>query len=220
MSPSIRSHRMAVDCSTTHSLSGSIVVSGGWRCSPTARLSKPTTETSEGTVRFASWSAASAPIASWSVIANLLLIGFVVPGQSTLIPLYRMLVGMKLVDDLNGLIIMYLGGSVFCYFQIPNPRWPGGCFADDYHWRDGIGPREQRPRMVNSHWGEVVEGNSFGTHEFMRLCELRGADPYISGNIGSGTVREMSEWIESLTRDDDSPMAARRRREHRRLRLN
>jgi alpha-N-arabinofuranosidase len=95
--------------------------------------------------------------------------------------------------------------------RIPNLRWPGGCFADDYHWRDGIGPREQRPRMVNSHWGDVVEDNSFGTHEFMDLCELLGAAPYISGNVGSGTVREMSEWIEYLTRADDSPMAAERR---------
>ncbi|HCX85926.1 MAG TPA: alpha-N-arabinofuranosidase [Micrococcales bacterium] len=94
---------------------------------------------------------------------------------------------------------------------IPNLRWPGGCFADDYHWRDGIGPREDRPRMVNSHWGDVVEDNSFGTHEFMHLCELLGADPYVSGNIGSGTVREMSEWVEYLTRGDDSPMASLRR---------
>lgn len=95
--------------------------------------------------------------------------------------------------------------------QIPNLRWPGGCFADDYHWRDGIGPREQRPRMVNSHWGDVVEDNAFGTHEFMDLCELLGADAYVSGNVGSGSVREMSEWIEYLTRADDSPMAALRR---------
>ncbi|ASR56086.1 alpha-N-arabinofuranosidase [Cellulomonas sp. PSBB021] len=95
--------------------------------------------------------------------------------------------------------------------QIPNLRWPGGCFADDYHWRDGIGPRDQRPRMVNSHWGDVVEDNSFGTHEFMDLCELLGAEPYVSGNVGSGTVREMSEWVEYLTRADDSPMAALRR---------
>lgn len=95
--------------------------------------------------------------------------------------------------------------------QIPNLRWPGGCFADDYHWRDGIGPREERPRMVNSHWGDVVEDNSFGTHEFMALCELLGADAYVNGNVGSGTVREMSEWIEYLTRADDSPMAALRR---------
>jgi alpha-N-arabinofuranosidase len=95
--------------------------------------------------------------------------------------------------------------------RIPNLRWPGGCFADDYHWRDGIGPRDQRPRMVNSHWGDVVEDNSFGTHEFMALCELLDAEPYVNGNVGSGTVREMSEWIEYLTRADDSPMASLRR---------
>ncbi|MFI2485999.1 alpha-N-arabinofuranosidase [Promicromonospora kroppenstedtii] len=94
---------------------------------------------------------------------------------------------------------------------IPNLRWPGGCFADDYHWRDGVGPRDERPRMVNSHWGDVVEDNSFGTQEFMALCELLGADPYVSGNVGSGSVREMSEWIEYLTRGDDSPMATLRR---------
>jgi alpha-N-arabinofuranosidase len=95
--------------------------------------------------------------------------------------------------------------------SIPNLRWPGGCFADDYHWRDGIGPRESRPRMVNSHWGDVVEDNAFGTHEFMDLCELLGADPYVSGNVGSGSVAEMSDWVEYLTRADDSPMAALRR---------
>lgn len=95
--------------------------------------------------------------------------------------------------------------------RIPNLRWPGGCFADEYHWRDGVGPREQRPRMVNSHWGDVVENNHFGTHEFMALCELLGAAPYVNGNVGSGTVQEMSEWVEYLTRGDDSPMAALRR---------
>ncbi|WP_459643483.1 alpha-N-arabinofuranosidase [Kineococcus sp. NUM-3379] len=95
--------------------------------------------------------------------------------------------------------------------DIPNLRWPGGCFADTYHWRDGIGPREQRPAMVNSHWGDVVEDNSFGTHEFMALCELLGASPYVSANVGSGTVREAAEWIEYLTRADDSPMARLRR---------
>jgi alpha-N-arabinofuranosidase len=94
---------------------------------------------------------------------------------------------------------------------IPNLRWPGGCFADEYHWRDGVGPRERRPRMVNSHWGDVVEDNSFGTHEFMALCGLLDAEPYISVNVGSGTVREASEWAEYLTRGDDSPMAALRR---------
>jgi alpha-N-arabinofuranosidase len=95
--------------------------------------------------------------------------------------------------------------------RIPNLRWPGGCFADTYRWRDGVGPREQRPRMVNSHWGDVVEDNSFGTHEFLDLCELSGAEPYVSGNVGSGSVREMAEWVEYLTRADDSPMAALRR---------
>ncbi|WP_127550145.1 alpha-N-arabinofuranosidase [Actinoplanes sp. OR16] len=90
---------------------------------------------------------------------------------------------------------------------IPNLRWPGGCFADEYHWQDGIGPRDRRPVMVNTHWGGVEENNHFGTHEFMALCELLGAEPYISGNVGSGTVREMSEWVEYLTRGGDSPMA-------------
>ncbi|GAB3468590.1 alpha-L-arabinofuranosidase C-terminal domain-containing protein [Kineococcus endophyticus] len=97
--------------------------------------------------------------------------------------------------------------------SIPNLRWPGGCFADEYHWMNGVGPREERPSMVNTHWGDVVEDNSFGTHEFMRLCELLGAAPYVSGNVGSGTVAEMSDWIEYLTRSGDAPMS-RLRREH------
>ncbi|MEV6109930.1 alpha-L-arabinofuranosidase C-terminal domain-containing protein [Streptomyces sp. NPDC051940] len=95
--------------------------------------------------------------------------------------------------------------------DIPNLRWPGGCFADEYHWRDGVGPRAERPRMVNTHWGGVEENNHFGTHEFMALCELLGAEPYINGNVGSGTVREMSEWVEYLTRDGDSPMVRARK---------
>lgn len=95
--------------------------------------------------------------------------------------------------------------------RIPNLRWPGGCFADEYHWRDGVGPRQGRPTMVNTHWGDVVEDNSFGTHEFMELCELLGADPYVTGNLGSGTIREMSDWVDYLTRGGDSPMARLRR---------
>jgi len=91
--------------------------------------------------------------------------------------------------------------------NIPVLRWPGGCFADEYHWKDGVGPREQRKRMVNTHWGGVVENNHFGTHEFMLLCELLGAEPYICGNVGSGTVQEMSEWVEYMTFDGESPMA-------------
>lgn len=100
---------------------------------------------------------------------------------------------------------------------IPNLRWPGGCFADYYHWREGIGPREERPRMVNSRWGDVVEHNHFGTHEFLALCELLGAEPYVNGNVGSGTVQEMSEWVEYLTRADDSPMSVLRRANGREL---
>lgn len=92
--------------------------------------------------------------------------------------------------------------------NIPVLRWPGGCFADEYHWKDGIGPKENRKRMVNTHWGGVVENNHFGTHEFFQLCELLNAEPYICGNVGSGTVQEMSEWVEYMTFDGESPMAA------------
>lgn len=95
--------------------------------------------------------------------------------------------------------------------KVPVLRWPGGCFADEYHWKDGVGPRENRKRMVNTHWGGVVEDNSFGTHEFMMLCEMLGAEPYICGNVGSGTVQEMSEWVEYMTFDGESPMADWRR---------
>lgn len=95
--------------------------------------------------------------------------------------------------------------------KIPVLRWPGGCFADEYHWRDGIGPRAKRPRMINTHWGGVTEDNSFGTHEFLALCEMLGCEPYICGNVGSGTVREMSQWIEYMTFNGVSPMASLRR---------
>ncbi|MBO1005123.1 alpha-N-arabinofuranosidase [Pseudogracilibacillus auburnensis] len=95
--------------------------------------------------------------------------------------------------------------------NIPVLRWPGGCFADEYHWKDGIGPKENRKRMINTHWGGVVEDNSFGTHEFMMLCEMLGAEPYICGNVGSGTVQEMSEWVEYMTFEGESPMANWRR---------
>jgi len=91
--------------------------------------------------------------------------------------------------------------------KIPNLRWPGGCFADEYHWRDGIGARAKRPKMVNTNWGGVTEDNSFGTHEFMELCELLGTEPYISANVGSGTVEEMAKWVEYFNFDGISPMA-------------
>jgi len=94
---------------------------------------------------------------------------------------------------------------------IPNLRWPGGCFADTYHWKDGIGPRNKRPSIVNVHWGGVTEDNSFGTHEFMDLCEQLGCEPYICGNVGSGTIQEMADWIEYLTSDAQSPMTRLRK---------
>ena len=96
--------------------------------------------------------------------------------------------------------------------KIPVLRWPGGCFADEYHWKDGIGPYAQRPSIVNTHWGGVTENNHFGTHEFLDLCEQLGCEPYICGNAGSGTVREMQEWIEYITFDGQSPMSDLRRK--------
>jgi alpha-L-arabinofuranosidase len=95
--------------------------------------------------------------------------------------------------------------------RAPVLRWPGGCFADEYHWMDGIGPRAQRPASINTHWGGVTENNHFGTHEFLELCALVGCEPYICGNLGSGTVREMQQWVEYLTCDGTSPMTELRR---------
>ena len=95
--------------------------------------------------------------------------------------------------------------------HVPVLRWPGGCFADEYHWRDGIGPRDKRPRRSNSSWGGV-DTNAFGTHEFMDLCEMLGADAYVNGNVGSGSPQEMMEWIEYMTADADSELANLRRR--------
>lgn len=83
--------------------------------------------------------------------------------------------------------------------QVPVVRWPGGCFADEYHWREGIGPKADRPTKVNTHWGGVTEPNTVGTHEFMDLVRLLGAEPYISGNVGNGSPREMAEWVEYMT---------------------
>jgi len=94
--------------------------------------------------------------------------------------------------------------------KIPVLRWPGGCFADEYHWADGIGPNENRKKMINTHWGGVVEDNSFGTHEFFELCRQLECEPYICGNVGSGTVREMQEWVEYITFDGLSPMSQMR----------
>lgn len=95
--------------------------------------------------------------------------------------------------------------------KVPVLRWPGGCFADEYHWMDGIGPKDKRPKMQNNNWGGTIEDNSFGTHEFLNLCELIGCEPYISGNVGSGTVEELAKWVEYMTSDGDTPMAKLRR---------
>lgn len=94
--------------------------------------------------------------------------------------------------------------------RIPVLRWPGGCFADEYHWMEGIGPKEERKKMINTHWGGVVEDNSFGTHEYFELCSQLGCETYINGNVGSGTVQEMSEWVEYMTFEGVSPMSQMR----------
>ncbi len=94
---------------------------------------------------------------------------------------------------------------------IPNLRWPGGCFADEYHWRDGVGPQENRPTMINTHWGGVTEDNSFGTHEFLDLCNQLETEPVVVGNVGSGTPEELSKWVEYINFDGVSPMANMRR---------
>lgn len=95
--------------------------------------------------------------------------------------------------------------------DIPVLRWPGGCFADEYHWKDGIGEKETRKKMVNTHWGGVTENNHFGTHEFFELVDQLGCEAYVNGNVGSGTVQEMAEWVEYITMCGVSPMADWRR---------
>jgi alpha-N-arabinofuranosidase len=96
--------------------------------------------------------------------------------------------------------------------HVPLVRWPGGCFADEYHWKDGIGAREKRPVKVNTNWGGVEESNAVGTHEFFDLVELLGADAYVNGNLGTGTSQEMSEWVEYMTSDSKSTLANLRRK--------
>lgn len=95
--------------------------------------------------------------------------------------------------------------------HIPNLRWPGGCFADTYHWKDGIGPKNDRPTIVNTWWGGVTEDNSFGTHDFLNMCELLGTEPYLAGNVGSGEVQELADWVQYVNHDGTSPMADLRR---------
>jgi alpha-N-arabinofuranosidase len=96
--------------------------------------------------------------------------------------------------------------------KVPLLRWPGGCFADEYHWRDGIGPRDQRPVKMNTNWGGVEENNAVGTHEFFDLAEIMGAETYVNGNIGTGTVQEMAEWLEYMTGEGKSTLVELRRK--------
>lgn len=123
--------------------------------------------------------------------------GFYVGEDNTLIPHTR---GIRndVVEALRAL-------------KIPNLRWPGGCFADTYHWKDGIGPKDDRPTIVNTWWGGVTEDNSFGTHEFLDMCEMLDTEPYLSANVGSGTVAELVDWIQYVNHDGISPMADLRR---------
>lgn len=95
--------------------------------------------------------------------------------------------------------------------KVPVLRWPGGCFADTYQWKDGVGPKEDRPELVNRWWGGVTENNSFGTHDFLNLCERIGAEPYLAANVGSGTVQDLSDWVQYVNHDGKSPMADWRR---------
>ena len=92
--------------------------------------------------------------------------------------------------------------------KVPNVRWPGGCFADEYHWRKGIGP--QRTVTLNPNWGGVIESNTFGTHEFMDFLDQIGAEAYLSVNVGSGTPQEAAEWLEYLTTAQPTTLAKER----------
>jgi alpha-L-arabinofuranosidase len=94
--------------------------------------------------------------------------------------------------------------------RVPNVRWPGGCFADEYHWRKGIGPVDQRVVSLNPNWGGVTEPNSFGTHEFMDFLDQIGSQAYVSVNVGSGTPQEASEWLEYLTTAQPTTLAKER----------
>lgn len=92
--------------------------------------------------------------------------------------------------------------------KVPDVRWPGGCFADEYHWRKGIGP--QRTVTLNPNWGGVIESNTFGTHEFMDFLDQIGAEAYLSVNVGSGTPQEAAEWLEYLTTAQPTTLAKER----------
>jgi alpha-L-arabinofuranosidase len=95
--------------------------------------------------------------------------------------------------------------------KVPMVRWPGGCFADEYHWRDGIGPKDKRAVRINTNWGGVPESNSFGTHEFFDFVEMIGADAYVNANVGTGSPHEAAQWLEYMTGDQDTTLAKERK---------
>ena len=94
--------------------------------------------------------------------------------------------------------------------KVPVVRWPGGCYADEYHWREGIGPADQRPVRLNASWGNAIEPNGFGTDEFMDFLGQIGAEAYVSVNIGSGTAAEAADWLEYMTADKPTTLAKAR----------
>lgn len=101
--------------------------------------------------------------------------------------------GNKKIPNKNGVRLDVI--DVLKKLKIPVLRWPGGCFADTYHWKDGIGPKDKRPSMLNVWWGNVKEDNSFGTNEFLDMCEMLHTEPYLSVNVGSGTVQDVDDWV-------------------------
>lgn len=113
------------------------------------------------------------------------------------------------IENINGFRTDVL--TALQELQVPLVRWPGGCFADEYHWRDGIGPRDKRTVTVNTNWGGVTDDNAFGTHEFFEFAELLDAEVYINGNLGTGTPQEMAQWLEYMTSDSQSTLANLRR---------
>ena len=113
--------------------------------------------------------------------------------------------GNKKIPNKNGIRLDII--EALKKLKIPVLRWPGGCFADTYHWKDGIGPKNKRPSMLNVWWGNVKEDNSFGTHEFLNMCEMLNAEPYLSGNVGSGSSQELADWVKYVNHGEGtSPM--------------
>ncbi len=115
----------------------------------------------------------------------------------------------KIIPNINGVRKDII--AALKKLKVGTLRWPGGCFADTYHWKDGIGPKNKRPAIVNKWWGGVVEDNSFGTHDFLNMCELMGADPYLAGNIGSGTVQDLVDWVQYVNSNNKNPMSKLRK---------